>query len=264
MPTQLNSVERETVVVLAALIWNLAGCATPTAHSQGLLSEIATQHQVFVAVQDGPFAIELVSGTVNGQAASAGYLPPYICMLQRELAIYPPGCLHRVGVHSIVLCEQLRFDDQERAAIPVWEFHTYCLDIALGVEDSRYPTHALHHDLYHIFDYFDDGLVYEDNAWAALNVPSFTYGNGGSAVRNMKNAWQLRDDLPGFVTPYAKTGVEEDKAETFAHLITNYAAVMALCQRDRVIANKVALLKAQLEQAGLGISDAFWAQLGRE
>ena len=94
-----------------------------------------------------------------------------------------------------------------------------------GGYDRLYLCRVLHHEFFHIIDYRDDGDVYEDKAWAALNRPGFHYGTGGKNAQHVASARELTEKFPGFLNYYATTGVEEDKAEVFANLIVDPAYV---------------------------------------
>ena len=57
---------------------------------------------------------------------------------------------------------------------------------------------------------------------------------------------RLTDELPGFVSKYATSALEEDKAETFAFLMAAPARLQAIAARDAVIRAKIAAVKAEL------------------
>lgn len=117
---------------------------------------------------------------------------------------------------------------------------------------------TLHHEIYHFVDLADDGHLSPDPAWESLNAPTFAYGAGG---RSLRSAWAARaSSLPGFVSGYATSGSEEDKAETFAFVVTRRDAVAERLTTDAVLAAKVREIErrvARLEHdapARLGLS----------
>lgn len=82
-------------------------------------------------------------------------------------------------------------------------------------------TRALHHELYHILDYYirletDETIAYLN--WANYNPIGFEY------LEDINNitAKYIYDGQKGafFVTPYAKYSEKEDRAETFAEMLT--------------------------------------------
>ena len=73
----------------------------------------------------------------------------------------------------------------------------------------------------------------------------------------------LPSSLPGFLTGYATSAVEEDKAEIFAHLMTDYEAVRKRATTDRVIHKKVLMLKSVLAKFCPDMDETFWDQVSR-
>ena len=68
-----------------------------------------------------------------------------------------------------------------------------------------------HHELFHLVDWKDDGVLYGDVEWAKLKPSSFRYGDGGVNMQNDSSLSLVTDKFPGFVTRYSTAGVEEDK-----------------------------------------------------
>lgn len=80
---------------------------------------------------------------------------------------------------------------------------------------------ALHHEYYHILDYYvrletDENIAYLN--WDQYNPSDFEYLEDITKITTE----YVYDDEPGayFVTPYAKYSEKEDRAETFAEMIT--------------------------------------------
>jgi hypothetical protein len=119
---------------------------------------------------------------------------------------------------------------------------------------------VLHHEFFHVIDYRDDGEVYRDDAWAALNPRSFRYGSGGKNAQQRSDTSLLTDRLPGFLTHYSTTGVEEDKAELFAHLLASGPHVRERCERDAVLQAKVERMKKLLADFCPEMDEEFWAK----
>lgn len=62
-----------------------------------------------------------------------------------------------------------------------------------------------------------------------------------------RGAARPSDDLPGFLSGYATSGVEEDKAETFAFAVTRAPMVKARAATDPALRAKLAELGRRLE-----------------
>ncbi len=80
---------------------------------------------------------------------------------------------------------------------------------------------AMHHEYYHILDYYvrlekDETSAYSD--WTKYNPKGFAYTEDLDKITSQ----YIYDGQPGayFVTPYAKYSDKEDRAETFATMLT--------------------------------------------
>ena len=167
--------------------------------------------------------------------------------IQREFSNYPTALFALAGCARIVLCTKLAYAGQLRAAIPDWEHNTLYIDTQRGARSPGYPEHVLHHEFFHLIDHADDGDVYNDTTWKALNPIGFRYGTGGVNAQTSRNTGALTDSMPGFLTHYATTGVEEDKAGLFAFSITHRDYIAARIKTDATLAAKVVRLKAILK-----------------
>jgi hypothetical protein len=96
-----------------------------------------------------------------------------------------------------------------------------------------------------------------DRAWTSLNPPGTRYGAGGAAMQT-SGVGRLRDDLPGFLTLYSTSMVEEDKAEVFAHTLGSWSFVQARVAADPVIAAKVARMQEMVRQFDPQMDAAWW------
>ena len=80
---------------------------------------------------------------------------------------------------------------------------------------------ALHHEFYHILDYYikletDEGLAY--TMWDKYNPKGFEYSED---VNNITSKYVYKGEEGAFfVTAYAKYSEKEDRAETFAEMMT--------------------------------------------
>lgn len=166
--------------------------------------------------------------------------------IQREFKDYPRQLFERAGCNRIVLCTKLAYAGQLRAAIPDWEHNTLYIDTQRGAKSRGYPEHVLHHEFFHLIDHADDGDVYNDATWNALNPIGFRYGNGGVNAQTTRNTGALTNSIPGFLTHYATTGVEEDKAELFAFSITHKDYIATRIRTDTTLAAKMTRLQAIL------------------
>jgi hypothetical protein len=198
---------------------------------------------------------------VTGQVPDTEALAKYLPMFLSEFNIYSPSMMTSAHLERIVFCQDLRLSNQKRAAVPNFLDYTLYLDVRQGAKYAGYLRRALHHEYFHMIDQYDDGNLYEDTKWKRLNPPDFAYGNGGESVQHEKNVGSLRGDIPGFLNLYSQSGVEEDKAEIYAYMLTDYGMVARRAKDDPIIREKVAMIKALLQIFDSSFDDKFWRNM---
>jgi Putative zinc-binding metallo-peptidase len=234
--------------------------AVPASHGSLVAKMINEKYGVQVVMKDQTYPVKLHSGLIRATDAQSPDLDRYCTVLAQEFLLYPPGLIRRSRLTQIVLCHALSYNGQTRAAVPDFEHDTLYLDVLNGSYSSIYQRVVIHHEFFHIIDYQDDGEVYSDERWARLNPRPFKYGKGGEMMQDDHRSG-LPSDVPGFVTGYATSGVEEDKAETFAHMMTIYADVSKRAATDAVIDKKMSAMKVLLAKFCPDMNEAFWDQM---
>jgi hypothetical protein len=245
----------------------LAGCAcagdeTPAVAS-GELDKIAKEYKIEIVTAEPRFPVKNPHGAIDGKRAEAKALENYAGLFALEFNLYPPALVTRSKLKRVVLCSELSFAGQRRNAIPDFGEDTLYLDVSRGTYSKPYLRAVIHHEYYHIIDYQDDGSVYRDERWEALNPADFKYGSGGRNAQDVKTTSVLTDRYPGFLNHYSTTGVEEDKAEVFAHLIVNAARVEEQAKKDRVLQTKVGRMKELMAAFCADVNADFWGKARR-
>jgi len=208
-------------------------------------------HGVEILAARSAFSIELANGPVRGQ-------PPrvtdgVVAIVAAELSRYPRAFLEAARLRRVTLCSQLSEGDVAIPSLP--NFHrTLLFDVDA---EPSYLRRLVHHEVFHFADYADDDQVQSDPEWAALNDRWFVYGPGGRFTRQAESS--RKTDLAGFVTLYARSALEEDKAETFAFSMVDPRWVAERSERDPVLARKVAAARRQLERLSPSLDARFWS-----
>jgi len=183
-----------------------------------------------------PFRIELSHGPVHGTPPSGPRLALTRAVVTRELERYPANFLRAIRMKGIVFIEDFKEGEASIPSLPNVG-GLLLLDVAGSESDL---TRGLHHEIFHFADLADDGTMSPDAAWDALNGPGFAYGAGG---RTLRAAWAGGPLDPfmsgGFVSSYATSGVEEDKAETFAFAVSRPTQVRERASTDPVLRAKL-------------------------
>lgn len=226
------------------------------------LRRVANNYQIEILTSNLEFPIKTTHGLIEGKAATEQQLLAYQSLFVQEFSLYPPRLIRLVKLKRVVLCDELSFAGQRRNAVPDFGHDTLYLDIVRGVENSLYMRKVLHHDVYHMIDYRDDGRLYNDDRWLLLNPPQFQYSRGGGkSVQDSAETSVLTDKYPGFLNHYSTMGVEEDKAEIFAHMMVEGSYVTRRAARDDVLAAKVERMKELLEKFCPEMNSEFWKKV---
>jgi hypothetical protein len=203
-----------------------------------------------------PFQIHLAGGIVTGQPARLAQLRATARVLAQELGRYPPSFLPAVRLRRVMLCTDLREGSVRIPSLPNYE-RSLLLDVD---SPPSFVRRLVHHEIFHFADFADDGQLQRDPQWEALNGPRFSYGSGGRFMRSPGSAL-LTDALPGFLTRYSTSALEEDKAEVFAFSMTAPAAVARVAARDSVVRAKVHAVRAQVARLDPAMGAEFWDRI---
>jgi hypothetical protein len=199
---------------------------------------------------------QLPSGgsVLSGEAASATERERALATLATELARYPAPFLARARLHRLLLCAKLHEGSAPIPSLP--NYHgTLLLDVGA---DESYLSRLVHHEVFHFADYADDDQLSHDPAWLTLNDRYFVYGSGGRSLRE-PGAGRFSAGIPGFVSRYATSALEEDKAETFAMRMSAPRWFAALTAADPILSAKSAALEVQLRQLSPTMDARFFA-----
>ncbi|MFT3880037.1 MAG: hypothetical protein QM703_10310 [Gemmatales bacterium] len=158
---------------------------------------------------------------IRGREASLKAINEYLPMFLHEWRLYPPALVTNTNLKYIVFGSNFRLpmESRGRNAIPDYYHDAMYYDVSLSLTGELYRKYLLeivHHEFFHFIDFKDDGEVYEDKVWKKLNPPPFKYGRGGNSVQNDSTQGFVTDKIPGFISRYATSGVEEDKAKSSA------------------------------------------------
>lgn len=245
---------------LAIALWlPIAFAESVWSQSNGELGQLAQSKDLRIEAENVAFPVSTTHGAVGGARAAPNSITNYARLLSSELGLYPKDLFRRARLSKVVLCRDLSFAGQRRNAVPDFEHNTLYLEVERGAENPNYLRQVIHHDFYHMIDYRDDGHVYSDSQWTALNKRSFRYGSGGASAQNNSRTGVLSERFPGFLNHYSTTGVEEDKAELYAHLVVNHAYVHGRAQRDPVLDAKIHHLQVSLKKFCPTMNEDFWA-----
>jgi hypothetical protein len=201
-------------------------------------------------------------------------------LLAPVLRRYPPPLWAALHLRELVLVGSLTLRAARRQAVPELADGRLHLAVGSAARAPAYFRRMVHHELFHFADAGGPAgvaAIYDDPAFAALNAPGVTYGPAGAGGGGggrwqgqvVSSALEAADGDDGgsgtsgpgrappppfgMITSYCQAGVEEDKAEVFAHLMTQWTRTQRRCAADAALARKCAAIIARIEQlAGSG------------
>jgi hypothetical protein len=182
-----------------------------------------------------------------------------------EWSKYPLDWVRASGVRAIAFVKDFTTGGDHRAAGPDPVGATMYYDVPYsGTGD--YAREVIHHEFDHLLTYDLFGsYAPADTAWTALNPAGFAYGSGGASCYAAGDPCAAGDLHPqaGFVTGYARSALEEDKAELYAYLLTasGWHHLKQWLATDSALAAKVSLLQALLAPYSPEMSGAYFDQV---
>lgn len=199
-----------------------------------------------------PFRLELGNGPLMGSTPDVASRDRAQAIVVRELARYSPALLRATKLRGVVFVHELMEGKKAIPSLPNVA-GLLLLDVDAAERDL---VRTIHHEVFHFFDLADDGALSPDATWERLNAEGFTYGAGG---RTLRGAWAAArpEGLGGFVSAYATSAVEEDKAETFAFAVARRDDLVALAANDPVLDKKVRELARRLDAVEAGTARAL-------
>jgi hypothetical protein len=215
--------------------------------SQANFDDLGQRHGVAILHNLAPLNTATRWGMIAATAPSRWEVAAYANILREELGKYPADLTKYIRLRRIVLVRDLMFAGQLRAAVPDWHENVLYLDVSRGRHNRAYQRRVFHHEWFHLIDYWDDGQLYRDAGWSALNPPDFRYQSGGVNLQNDARASVYSADRPGFLNRYCMQGVEEDKAEVFAYLMVEPRLMHWRAENDKIVAAKVVEMKRLLQ-----------------
>lgn len=223
------------------------------------LEKLAREYSITILHDRALFPVHTPYGTITGAVAQRSEAAAYAPILVAEFGLYPTSFVKKTRLRRIVLCRDLRFDRERQEAVPDYVHNTLYLDVTSGEKDLEYRRLIIHREFFHIVDFRDDGWVFSDVRWERINPKAFQYGRQrGFAMKPDPRGSVITDSIPGFLTPRARTGVAQDKAEVFAHLILHPSLVKDRARKDEFVGRKVARMKRLLARFCPDMGASFW------
>ncbi len=194
------------------------------------------------------------------EPASAADAADFRANLGDEWRHLPASAVRKTRIRRIILCSNLQV-----LGHPVGGY----ADVRNGdlYFDVRFPELAgpdlrrlIQHEFFHMLDAVDDDQGLLDPAWARLNAADFQYDTNRKFTSVNSS---LLSAPEGFVSQYATSEVQEDKAEMFANMIVNPARVASRAKTDRVLNAKRQRMMKLIRTFCPEMDDSFWDRMAK-
>lgn len=185
----------------------------------------------------------------------------YAALFIDEWSKYPATWTQYTKVKGVALIKNHKVSGQARAASPDIGGDIMYYDIGYT---GTYARGIVHHEFEHLKTYNNSGIYAPaDPTWTSYNPSGFKYGPGGSSCYNPSTPCPGIHPLPGFVTGYATSALEEDKAELYSYLMTTtyYKSLNTWVATDTNLKNKVIHYKEHMLKHSPEITASYWDQI---
>lgn len=264
---------------LALLVWLILFCQPPSSPSfdlnlranltpslQKQLAELERDYDIVIYMDRAKFPKQrTISYNIQGDEARLLDLQHFLPIFIEEWRLMPVALVKRTKLKYIVFGTSFKLQRElmVRQAIPDYHHEGMYYDVHFSHSEPNahlYFRSIIHHEFYHYIDFVDDGIVYDDKEWKKLNPKEFKYGNGGRYARGAEMGL-VTNAVPGFISRYSTSGVEEDKAEVFRCMMLNLRETEMRAEEDPVLKSKVLRMKELLKTFSPEVDEAFWARL---
>ncbi len=161
--------------------------------------------------------------------------------VQNNLRDYSSNFLKKINLKFVVLCKKLEISGINTGGIPDNKFRTLILDLKFN---QKYFERMIHHEIFHMIDNTYPEL-FKKNKWRELNNKDFSY----AACSTCSDLIGLNlEIINGFLTEYSMSTAEEDMAEIYSLLKTNYKETSQLIKKDKILIKKKNFLFNSLQQ----------------
>ncbi len=199
--------------------------------------------------------------------SEAAALTNYLKLFKEEMKKYPPSFIPRTGLKGVVFVKKLFYKE-----IPAEGFYDYRQNLIFldFLRSHGFPIaqrHNIHHELFHVIDYFANKKpsAWNDPAWSNFNDPDFHYGKQKFPPQSKMEMSFFDPTYPGFMSAYAMTAVGEDKAETFACFMmpSQIRILNRWIKTDAILRKKVEFIKDFIGGFCPEMNEEFWKKLAK-
>jgi Putative zinc-binding metallo-peptidase len=194
---------------------------------------------------------ESVTGDVLSPEAAKEFMPSFFAAID----IFPTWFLEQTKLNTVVLCKNLRLRGVRAGGV--------ASSTGIITLDVPIYTHVIYHEIFHIAD-----KQRNNQEWTKLNSKQFVYGGNAfnpdsekldrSDKQKMDAAKSNKEIRKDFVSDYAMTSEMEDRAETFAVMVSDSQKFEKLAADNPILKRKADKVKAIVRDFSPGMNKDFW------
>jgi len=174
-----------------------------------------------------------------------GLLNDYLMLFEKEIYQYPPIFFKKRQVRAVFLVTHLFSHKRPAQGAYSSEARVMIFDVSRFSKNKALTRHSIHHELFHMMAFQTPNYILDDPRWSQLNSSAFVYGKSMNDWTKVNPVNPQAPNQLGFVTDYAMSSVEEDKAEVFACLMqeTHHNLITRWATKDGIMRQKIQAIK---------------------
>lgn len=141
-------------------------------------------------------------------------------VIASALSRLPDASLKTLRLRYVILCSRATAAGRRIGGIPVPPLNLLMLDVGESANDDSYLQHIFFHELYHLIEFRFN--TFQDADWQTRFGAGYANGYSAGSQQTI-----LGSGKRGFLNRYAESFPHEERAELFASLLLNPAAVAA-------------------------------------
>lgn len=174
-----------------------------------------------------------------------GLLNDFLMLFEKEIHQYPQEFFKKREVRAVFLVTHLFSSKRPAQGAYSAEGRVMIFDISRFSKNKALTRHSIHHELFHMMAFQTPNYILDDPRWSQLNSSAFVYGKQHKDWTAVNPVNPQAPNQLGFVTDYAMSSVEEDKAEVFACLMqeTHHKLITRWANKDGIMRQKIQVIK---------------------
>lgn len=185
----------------------------------------------------------------------------YLRLFEEEIGKYPQSFFQNRNLRQVFFVKRLFFEERPVEGLYEDSQDLMLFDFLRSQGNPRKQRHNIHHEFYHMIAVGHPAL--SDIPWEELNTAHFQYGKQAAQSRPEKESNHFAPSQPGFISEYALSSAEEDKAEVYACLFieSQRNLMYRWMQKDEILSRKVAAMKRFIYQYCPQMDEVYWEHL---